>query len=103
MVLLFVLSSLAHSIRPIRWRTQVTFKTPLVWSLHLAYWFIPISFLLFALHYAGVNISVSNALHCLTAGAMSSLILAMIARISLGHSGRPLTPHWILAKLISVH
>jgi uncharacterized protein involved in response to NO len=96
MVLLFVLSSLAHGIRAISWRPQVTFKTPLVWSLHLAYWFIPISFLLFALHYAGINISASNALHCLTAGAMSSLILAMIACISLGHSGRPLTPHWIL-------
>jgi uncharacterized protein involved in response to NO len=95
MVLLFAISALAHSIRAIRWRPQVTFKTPLVWSLHLAYWFIPISFLLFALHYAGANISASNALHGLTAGAMSSLILAMITRISLGHSGRPLTPHWI--------
>ena len=96
MILLFILCSLAHSIRAIRWRPQVTFKTPLVWSLHLAYWFIPISFLLFALHYAGVNISTSNALHGLTAGAMSSLILAMIARISLGHSGRPLTPNWVM-------
>jgi uncharacterized protein involved in response to NO len=96
MALLFVICSAAHSIRAIRWRPQVTFKTPLVWSLHLAYWFIPISFLLFALHYAGVNISTSNALHGLTAGAMSSLILAMIARISLGHSGRPLTPHWVM-------
>jgi len=96
MVLLFVFCSLAHSIRALRWRPQVTFKTPLVWSLHLAYWFIPISFMLFALHYAEVNISTSNALHGLTAGAMSSLILAMIARISLGHSGRPLTPHWVM-------
>jgi uncharacterized protein involved in response to NO len=96
MALLFALSSLAHCIRAIRWQPQVTFKTPLVWSLHLAYWFIPISFLLFALHYAGINISQSNALHGLTAGAMSSLILAMIARISLGHSGRALTPHWIM-------
>lgn len=95
-VLLFIICSLGHSIRAIRWRPQVTFKTPLVWSLHLAYWFIPISLLLFASHYAGVNISTSNALHGLTAGAMSSLILAMIARISLGHSGRPLTPHWIM-------
>ena len=53
-------------------------------------------FLLFALHYGGANISTSNAVHGLTAGTMSSLILAMIARIALGHSGRPLTPHWIM-------
>jgi len=102
MVLLFTLSTLAHSVRALRWRPQVTFKTPLVWSLHLAYWFIPISFLLFALHYAGFNISTSNALHGLTAGTMSSLILAMIARISLGHSGRPLTPHWIMKYAFSI-
>jgi uncharacterized protein involved in response to NO len=102
MVLLFTLSTLAHSVRAIRWRPQVTFKTPLVWSLHLAYWFIPTSFMLFALHYAGFNITTSNALHGLTAGAMSSLILAMIARISLGHSGRPLTPHWIMKYAFSI-
>lgn len=102
MALLFVFCSLAHGIRTIRWRPQVTFKTPLVWSLHLAYWFIPISFLLFALHYIGVNISTSNALHGLTAGAMSSLILAMIARIALGHSGRPLAPHWIMKYAFAI-
>jgi uncharacterized protein involved in response to NO len=96
MVLLFASCALVHSVRAIRWRPHVTFKTPLVWSLHLAYWFIPVSFLLFALHYAGLNITASNALHGLTAGAISSLILAMIARISLGHSGRPLTPHWLM-------
>lgn len=102
LVLLFACCSLAHSIRLIRWRPQVTFNTPLVWSLHLAYCFIPISFMLFALHYAGMNISTSNALHGLTAGAMSSLILAMIARISLGHSGRPLIPHWSMKYAFSM-
>ena len=102
LVLLFACCSLAHGFRAIRWRPQVTFTTPLVWSLHLAYWFIPISFMLFALHYAGMNISTSNALHGLTAGAMSSLILAMIARISLGHSGRPLIPHWSMKYAFSL-
>jgi uncharacterized protein involved in response to NO len=31
-------------------------------------------------------------LHIFTVGAMGGLILAMIARVSLGHSGRPLKP-----------
>jgi uncharacterized protein involved in response to NO len=91
---LFAIAAIAHLIRAIRWRPQVTFKAPLVWSLHAAYWFIPVSLALFAMHYWGLNVTASNALHGLTAGAMSSLILAMIARIALGHSGRPLTPHW---------
>ncbi|MEP4891291.1 MAG: NnrS family protein [Aliiglaciecola sp.] len=90
----FGFAALCHSIRAIRWRPQVTFGTPLVWSLHLAYWFVPISLALFALYFAGGNISASTALHGLTAGAISSIILAMIARISLGHTGRALQPHW---------
>ncbi|WP_158970683.1 NnrS family protein [Paraglaciecola sp. L3A3] len=94
--LVFAFAAICHSIRAIRWRPQVTFGTPLVWSLHLAYWFIPVSFCLFVMHYVGLEISASNALHGLTAGAISSIVLAMIARITLGHTGRTLTPHWAM-------
>jgi uncharacterized protein involved in response to NO len=93
---IFAPSAISHIIRALRWRPQVTFTTPLVWSLHLAYWFIPLSLVLFTVHYAGFNVVASTALHGLTAGAMSSLILAMIARISLGHCGRPLQAHWLM-------
>ncbi|MCF2948317.1 NnrS family protein [Paraglaciecola aquimarina] len=96
MVSIFIAAALVHGFRAIRWRPQVTINTPLVWSLHLAYWFIPISFVLFAMHYWGLNVALSSALHGLTAGAISSLILAMLARITLGHTGRPLTPHWAI-------
>jgi uncharacterized protein involved in response to NO len=97
LVAIFVLASWAHALRILRWKTWLTFTTPLVWSLHLAYWFIPVSLALFALHFADFAISASSALHGLTAGAMSSLILAMLARISLGHTGRPLQAHCLLS------
>lgn len=93
MAILFGLACASNSIRAIRWRPWVTLGVPLVWSLHLAYWFIPFSFGLFTLYYSGFIESISVAIHGLTAGAMSSLILAMIARVSLGHSGRPLLLH----------
>jgi uncharacterized protein involved in response to NO len=101
MASIFGLAALSHTIRALRWRPFVTFGAPLVWSLHLAYWFIPLSLGLFSLHYftlnyVGYHVAASTALHGLTAGAMSSLILAMIARISLGHSGRPLQAHWLV-------
>ncbi|MCC6295500.1 MAG: NnrS family protein, partial [Pseudomonadales bacterium] len=32
------------------------------------------------------------ALHAFTVGTVGGLILAMMARVSLGHTGRPLTP-----------
>lgn len=90
---LFAVASVANAVRLWRWRPWVTFATPLVWSLHFAYAFIPVSFLLLALHYAGYSVSFSSGLHGLTAGAMGSMIIAMIARVSLGHSGRPLKIH----------
>lgn len=90
---IFTLAAVSNAFRALRWFTPVIFSNALVWSLHLAYWFIPVSFSLFALHFAGYSISATTALHGLTAGAMASLILAMTARVSLGHSGRPLVVH----------
>lgn len=93
MVLLFSVACICNGIRAIRWRPWITFRAPLVWSLHFAYWFIPLGYGLFALHYFGFNVSISASIHALTAGAMSSMILAMIARVSLGHTGRVLHVH----------
>jgi uncharacterized protein involved in response to NO len=45
-----------------------------------------------ALWHFGVPINPSLAVHCLTIGAMGGLVLAMIARVSLGHTGRSLEP-----------
>lgn len=88
--LIFAVSAVANTIRVGRWFTPRLFSNPLVWCLHTAYWFIPLGMALFALHYAQLPVTATSALHALTAGAMGSLILAMISRVSLGHSGRPL-------------
>jgi uncharacterized protein involved in response to NO len=96
MVFLFTVSAVATAIRVARWKIWITWRVPLVWSLHLAYWFIPVGLALFALRYAGFDLTLSLALHALTAGAMGSMILSMIARVSLGHSGRPLQPKLIM-------
>eukprot|EP01026_Neomeris_dumetosa_P004015 TRINITY_DN11079_c0_g1_i4.p1 TRINITY_DN11079_c0_g1~~TRINITY_DN11079_c0_g1_i4.p1 ORF type:complete len:403 (-),score=-18.03 TRINITY_DN11079_c0_g1_i4:342-1550(-) len=90
MAAFLALSVVLHLLRAIRWRPWVTTKTPLVWSLHCAYWFIPLGYALLAASYMITDISISTALHALTAGAMSTMILAMISRVSLGHTGRPL-------------
>ena len=96
MAAIYAVAAIALAIRCFRWRIWITLSTPLLWSLHLAYWFIPVGLALFALRELGVGISNSIALHALTAGAMGNMILAMIARVSLGHSGRPLQPKTIM-------
>ena len=89
---LFSFAAFLNAYRSLRWRPWVTVKVPIVWSLHLAYWFIPLAYVLFALHFFGFDVTYSTALHALTVGVIGSLILAMIARIALGHSGRPIQP-----------
>jgi uncharacterized protein involved in response to NO len=94
---LFAVSATFTAIRCLRWKIWLTFKVPLLWSLHLAYWCIPLALALYSARYAGVTISNSMALHTLTAGAMGSMILSMMARVSLGHSGRLLKPKAIMS------
>lgn len=94
---LFGLSALLLGLRCLRWKIWITLKVPLLWSLHVAYWCIPLGLALYSARYAGVNISNSIALHALTAGAMGSMILSMMARVSLGHSGRMLKPHALMS------
>ena len=92
MVLLCVSGALANGWRFLRWGLQYSWGVPLLWSLHLAYAFIPLGLLALALYSAGYLASASIALHCFTAGAVGGMILAMISRVTLGHTGRPLQP-----------
>ena len=88
----YALAAILHALRALQWKPWVTLKVPLVWSLHLSYWFIPLGLLLIALNKFGFAVTYSSGLHAITLGAMSLMILAMISRISLGHSGRPIIP-----------
>lgn len=83
---LMVISGVAHLIRVMRWQPWRTLSEPLVWSLHATYLCIPVSLLLrglldnpFASH---------NMLHMFAIGAIGGVILAMIARVTMGHTGR---------------
>jgi uncharacterized protein involved in response to NO len=87
--LAFIASGL-HFYRCLRWRPWITLHTPLLWSLHVSMLFIPIGLALIGLHYALEIISLSTAIHSLTVGTISGMILSMMSRVSLGHTGRAL-------------
>ncbi|KJK16941.1 NnrS family protein [Pseudomonas sp. NPDC087612] len=90
--LLFAALALGHIVRLWRWHDRGLWQVPLLWSLHLAYTWLVLACLGMALWHFGVALNPSLAVHCLTLGAMAGLILAMIARVSLGHTGRALQP-----------
>ena len=86
-------AALANGWRFLRWGFQHSWSDPMLWSLHLAYTFIPLGFIALALHSVGLLDNVSAALHGFTVGSIGGMILAMISRVTLGHTGRPLNPH----------
>jgi len=92
LLLLSSVAALANGARFLRWGYQHSWSDPLLWSLHLAYAFIPLGFVALALYSIGLMNNLSAALHFFTVGAIAGMILAMISRVTLGHTGRQLEP-----------
>jgi uncharacterized protein involved in response to NO len=77
----------AHAARLYRWQPWRTFKTPLVWVLHLAYGWIVVHLALRALAALGW-VSELLAVHALTIGAIGGMTIGMMTRTARGHTGR---------------
>jgi uncharacterized protein involved in response to NO len=88
----FVVLTLAaglHAKRAWAWRPWLTRHKPILWVLHLAYWWIPLGLLLLGLAQMGW-LPVSAGVHALAVGATGGLIIGMVTRTARGHTGRPL-------------
>ncbi|MBV8468387.1 MAG: NnrS family protein [Burkholderiaceae bacterium] len=78
-----------HGWRLLTWRPQAAKGRPILWSLYLAYVWIPLGFGLLALARwrSGTD---SGALHAFTVGATGGLLIAMMTRTARGHTARQL-------------
>ncbi|SDN06642.1 NnrS family protein [Vreelandella arcis] len=87
MAALMGIAALSNAWRLTRWKGWLGWREPLLWGLHLSYAFIPLGLLLWAWQlFSGQRIE--TALHALAIGGMGTMMLAMMARVSLGHTGR---------------
>lgn len=89
---LFLLMGSLHLLRLWRWHDRGMWRVPLLWSLYLSYAWLVVAVFAMALWHLGLMPQQSLATHSLAVGGIGGLILAMIARVSLGHTGRPLLP-----------
>ncbi len=80
----------AHVLRLSGWRGLATAAEPLLLVLHVAYAWLGLGFLLLGLSAAGLPVPETAALHALTVGGIGGVILGMMTRVALGHTGRPL-------------
>jgi len=90
-VLAYSFVALVHLGRWSRFFYVRVLRVPLLWVLYIGYLFLPLGY---ALKAAGVwgFFPLHLALHAHTVGCIGVMILGMMARVSLGHSGREIRP-----------
>ncbi|MBW3226613.1 NnrS family protein [Marinobacter adhaerens] len=101
--LLALLSGGLMLVRLAGWKGWLVRQEPLLWILHLSILWVPVAlFLLAGSLFAGWP---SNAWsHAAGTGAVACLILGVIARVALGHSGRPLVlPKGMVFAFVAIH
>lgn len=88
--LLALVAAVAHALRQSHWQPLKTLGQPILWVLHVGYVWVPVALACKAAHLLlGIGAE-SGWMHALTAGAFSTMILAVMTRATLGHTGRAL-------------
>jgi uncharacterized protein involved in response to NO len=96
-------AGVAAACRLIGWRGWALRDDPLVWSLHAGMAWAAAGLAMTGAADLGAPIPPLAGLHALTAGAMGLSILAVMTRVGLGHTGRPLTlPKGAVASYVLV-
>ncbi|WP_299493076.1 NnrS family protein [uncultured Shewanella sp.] len=86
-----------HLLRSFIWWNKGIVKVPLLWSLQLAYFTLGVGLIGITLSFYHSQIFYKDALHMVTIGAIGMMIIAMMARVSLGHTGRALSPPYFIS------
>lgn len=96
---LLLLAGVANLLRVSRWRGLITFTEPLMIILHLAYVWIGLGLILLGASIFTAQVPLAAAVHALTIGVIGTMILAIMPRVTLGHTGRPITadPNIVMA------
>jgi uncharacterized protein involved in response to NO len=88
---LLVAAALLNAVRLGRWAGTASWPEPLLFILHIGYGWVAAGTALLGLSIFNIGVPVASAIHALTAGATAIMILAVMPRVTLGHTGRALT------------
>ncbi len=88
--LMLVVAAALNLWRLLRWAGGATLTEPLVFILHVGYAWMVLGVGLLGFSVVGVAVPIASALHALSVGAIGTMILAVMTRVALGHTGRKL-------------
>jgi uncharacterized protein involved in response to NO len=89
--LLLLLGAAINLWRLLRWHGIATMAEPLLLVLHVGYAWLVLGVALLGLTVMDTDVPLSAAIHALTAGAIGTMILAVMTRATRGHVGRELS------------
>lgn len=100
---LALITAVCHAWRLLGWYTSGIWKKPLLWSMLFSLWFVVFGLFLYFLR-GFWRFPESWAMHAMAVGGIGIMILSMMARVSLGHTGRNihLPPKVVPALLVCV-
>ena len=78
-----------HAVRLARWQGWKVLDSPLLWAMHLGYAWLVVAFLLRGLGLIGL-VAPDAWLHAFGVGGLGMMMMGLMARVSLRHTGRPL-------------
>lgn len=87
---LAVFAGILNATRLAGWHGHRTLTMPIVWVLHVGYGWIALGYLAYGLALLLDTSLTLVALHILTMGGIGTMTLAMMSRVSLGHTGHKL-------------
>lgn len=87
---LALLAAVTNGLRLASWAGWRARREPLLWILHLGYGCIVLALLGRSFYLLGWVVSPSLWYHALGVGAMGILVLGVMTRVTVGHTGRPL-------------
>ncbi|MGZ3420548.1 MAG: NnrS family protein [Polyangiales bacterium] len=85
-----IVAGVTNLARMFFWHSTATRKQPILWVLHVGYAWLGLGLLLRGIAVFVPSWPATAPLHLLSVGAIATLILGMMARVSLGHTGRML-------------
>jgi len=88
-----LIAAALNAIRLTRWRGEKTLRSPILWILHLGYLWLIVGLALKGAAALSDAVPDNAPLHALTVGAIGTMLLAVMSRAALGHTGRPMKAH----------
>ena len=103
------LAGLLALVQLVSWKPLAVRGNALLWILYVGYAGMGIGLLLAALQYAGFAVPRVLPVHTIAMAGFSVLIIGMVTRTALGHTGRPLatdrrmrTSYWLMLLAVAL-